>query len=73
MSICTEYNPLAKARGLSFRMDAHGKQDLELTRACADPESFVRGGPNLIKFFFKIDVGIEDPNATINGPSSARQ
>ena len=41
---------------------------------CGDPESFVRGGPNLITFFFKkVDEGIEDPNVTINGPSSARQ
>ena len=37
--------------------------------ACADPESFVRGGPNLI--FFIVDEGIEDP--AINGPSSVRQ
>ena len=44
--------------------------------ACADPESFIRGGPNLITFFlfvFLVDEGIEDPNVTINGPSSARQ
>ena len=40
----------------------------------ADPESFVRGGPNVIRFsFFLVDEGIEDPNITINGPSSARQ
>ena len=40
---------------------------------CANPESFVRGGPNLITFFFCFVEGIEDPNITINGPSSARQ
>ena len=43
---------------------------------CADLESFVRGGPNLITFFFVcflVDEGIEDPNTAINGPSSARQ
>ena len=39
---------------------------------CADPESFVRGGPNLITFFLVVE-GLEDPNSTINGPSSARQ
>ena len=39
---------------------------------CADSESFVRGGPNLITFFL-VDEGIEDPNTAINGPSSARQ
>ena len=38
--------------------------------ACADPESFVRGGPNSI-FFFLVDEGIEDPNITLNGSSSA--
>ena len=45
-------------------------------RACADPESFVRGGPkiNLIKIFVcVVGDGIEDPNTAINGPSSARQ
>ena len=40
--------------------------------SCADPESFVRGGPNLITFFL-VDEGIEDPNTDINGPSSAHQ
>ena len=29
---------------------------------CADPESYVRGGPNLITFFFLVDEGIGDPN-----------
>ena len=38
----------------------------------ADPESFVRGDPNLITFFL-IDEGVEDPNTAINGSSSARQ
>ena len=43
---------------------------------CADPENFVRGGPNLITLFFVlfflIDEGIEDRNTTIKyGPSSA--
>ena len=35
----------------------------------ADPESFVRGGPNLIFFFiyFLVDAGIEDQNITIDG------
>ena len=37
--------------------------------ACADPESFVRGCPD----FFLVNEGIEDPNTTINGQSSARQ
>ena len=41
-------------------------------RPCADPESFVRGGPNLITFFLVVE-GIEDPNITINGQSSVRQ
>ena len=40
--------------------------------ACANPESFVRGGPNLITFFL-VDEGMEDQNTAINGPSSARQ
>ena len=45
-------------------------------RPCADQESFVRGGPHLITFFFflfLVDDGIDDPNTAINGPSSARQ
>ena len=45
---------------------------------CADPESFVRGGSgskfNEVSCFLSlVDEGIEDPNTTINGPSSARQ
>ena len=39
---------------------------------CADPESFVRGGPNLITYLF-VDERLEDPNTANNGPSSARQ
>ena len=35
--------------------------------SCADPESFVSGGPNLI---FLVDEGIQNPNTAINGPSS---
>ena len=43
-------------------------QHLSITnKSCADPESFVRGGPNLIPFFFLVE-GIEDPNTAINGP-----
>ena len=44
--------------------------------ACAGPESFVRGGPTLTRFFcccFLVDEGRKDPNTTISGPSSARQ
>ena len=38
--------------------------------ACADPESFVRGGPILTSFF--VDEGKrEDPNNTKSGPLSA--
>ena len=44
---------------------------------CTDPESYVRGGPNVIKFLFVclflVEEGIEDPNTAINGPSSACQ
>ena len=53
------------------------------TGSYADPESFVMiGGPTLTTFFFCfvavfvvffVDEGIEDPNTTISGPSSARQ
>ena len=44
------------------------------TKPCGDPESFVRGGPNLITFFFfLVDEDIEDPNTAIDGPTSARQ
>ena len=40
---------------------------------CADPESFVRGGPTLTTFF-KFDEGRDDPNTIIiSGQSSARQ
>ena len=39
---------------------------------CADPESFVRGGPTLTTFFFNLMGWREDRNATTSGPSSAR-
>ena len=41
-----------------------------LAYACVDVESFVRGGPTLTLFFL-IDVGREDPNTTVSGPSPA--
>ena len=43
---------------------------------CADPESFVRGGPTMTTSFFVfvlVDEGREDQNTTISGPSSALQ
>ena len=48
-----------------------GKEHVIFT--CADPESFVRGGPNLITFIFLVDERTENPNITVNGLSSARQ
>ena len=41
-------------------------------KSCADPESFVRGGPTLTTSIF-VDEGREDPSTTISGLSSARQ
>ena len=41
------------------------------TGTCANPESFVIGGPTLTPFF--VDKGIEYTNTTICVPSSARQ
>ena len=36
---------------------------------CADPESFVRGGPTLPMFFaFVFFLGREDPNTIKSGP-----
>ena len=32
--------------------------DQTASKACRDPESFVRGGPNLLTFFFLVDEGI---------------
>ena len=40
---------------------------LSVTTTCADPESFVRGGPTLTT------LGRNYPNTTISGPFSARQ
>ena len=42
---------------------------------CADPESFVRGGPNVMGFFsvFLVDKGRKDQNTTISWPSFAHQ
>ena len=46
--------------------------DITITglQACADPETFVRGGQTLT--FFN-DWGIENPNTTRSGPLSSRQ
>ena len=45
--------------------------------ACADLESFVRGGPNFDNGFFQLlflfDDEREDLKTTVSGPSSARQ
>ena len=42
---------------------------------CADPDSFVRGGPTLTTFccVFLVDEGRENPNTTISGSLSTRQ
>ena len=63
-----------KAIGLHINTGLDPMENHKAT-TCADPESFVRGGPNLITFFFFFlaDEGKENPNTTINGPSSARQ
>ena len=42
---------------------------------CAEPESFVRGGTNMIISpppFFLVCEAIKEPNTTINGSSLAR-
>ena len=39
--------------------------------SCADPESFVRGGPTLKTFLVFFYEGRKDQNTTISGPSSA--
>ena len=41
---------------------------------CADPETFVRGGPysdNVVFLGFLVDERREDPNTTKSGPSSS--
>ena len=39
--------------------------------SCADPESFIRGGPTLTFFVcYLVDEGREDPNITIRWPAS---
>ena len=46
-------------------------QVLVKMKPCADPESFVRGGPTLTTFFcssFLGDEEREDPNTTKSGP-----
>ena len=45
--------------------------NLIAAQSCPDPESFVRGGPNLT--YFLIDEGKEAPNTTLSGSSSALQ
>ena len=42
-------------------------------RACADPESFVRGGPTLTIFFLVDEGRDQDPSTTLSKPSSDRQ
>ena len=49
----------------------HAVRVTRLDNSCADPESFVRGGPTLT--FFQVDEGRKDPKPTLSGPSSARQ
>ena len=45
------------------------------SKTCADPGSFIRGGPTLTTFFvvvFLVDEGREDSNTTKSEPSWAR-
>ena len=51
------------------------KEIFETHDACADPVSFVRGGPTLTRFFFLLLLmgSREDGNATKSGPSSVTQ
>ena len=44
---------------------------VKATNSCADLESFVRGGQNLITFFLVYE-GMDDPNTTVNRQPSAR-
>ena len=46
--------------------EAVSRASHDMRQTCADPESFVRGGP--IFFFFLVNEQREDPNTTINGP-----
>ena len=43
-----------------------------IVTSCAGPESFGSGSPTFITFFYLVDEGRENTNATISGPSSAR-
>ena len=53
------------------------RECVALPETCTDPENFARAGPTLAPFFFffscLVDEVVEDPNTTINGPSSAHQ
>ena len=42
-------------------------------KACAEPDSFIRGGPTLTTFFLPVDEGRDDPITTKCGPLSVRQ
>ena len=46
------------------------KKLFKVRQPCADPESFVRGGPTVTGVFF-VDEGRRDPNTTISVPSTA--
>ena len=45
--------------------------ELKRVDSCADPESFIRGGPTLTTFSFS--RGREAQNTIIRGPTSAHQ
>ena len=49
-------------------MYIYSKIQLFEVQLCADPESYVRGGPTLTLTFFLVDEGWEDQNTTIGGP-----
>ena len=59
---------LLNSRGLHLKYTKRIR--MVLTEYFCHPVSVVRGGPNDV--FFVVNEGIEDPNITINGPSSAR-
>ena len=66
---------ILKVTGVLFEktfMYIFSKIQLFEVQPCADPESYVRGGP-ILTLMFLVEEGRGDQNITIGGPSSARQ
>ena len=62
-----KYHTIKQRPNTTLQNQWEQQQTIESTAAevlsCADPENYVRGGPTLTTFLFKVDGELVDPNS----------